>query len=69
VRNADPNANGLAEWYTYFHADTYGGSVSYAYGGRFSYAYSDASLHTELHIHVGDRNARAGYNAYRRCGL
>jgi hypothetical protein len=39
------------------------------YSAGYSYTYSDASLHTELHIHVGDRNARAGYNAYRRCGL
>jgi isopropylmalate/homocitrate/citramalate synthase len=60
VRNADANANRVAKWYTYFYPDTYGGSISDTYGGSVSYTYRNAKLHTELHIHNGNRSDRAG---------
>jgi hypothetical protein len=64
VRNSDSNAHGLAKHYAYGHADINAypdsSSHSYTYSASYGYTYRDASLHTELHIHIGHRNARAG---------
>jgi hypothetical protein len=64
VRNSDSNAHGLAKHYAYGRADinaySDGSGHSYAYGPGYSYTYRIAKLYTELHIHIGHRNARAG---------
>jgi hypothetical protein len=56
--NAYPDSN------AFIHAYTYGGSdghpYSHCHSNGYGYAYGDAGLHTELHIHIGHRNARAG---------
>ena len=52
--NADvkPNGNG--------NSNAYGSGHSYTYCSGYGNAYCDRSLHTQLHIHIGNRNARAG---------
>ena len=63
---ANSNTNSHVGWqsisdgnsYVYAHPDGSGYSDTYCAGYR--YAYCIAKLHTELHIHIGHRNARAG---------
>ena len=64
MRNSDANTHGIAKCYTYYYwdayRDTYGAGYGYTYGAGYGYTYRIAKLHTELHIHIGDRNDRAG---------
>ena len=56
----DSNRNGNSHIHAY--ADTYCSCYcdTYSYSGGQRNTYCLAKLHTELHIHVGDRNAGAG---------
>ena len=64
VRNAHAYTYGNAYRNCHIHAYTYGDSHVYAYTNAYSFSYGydyrNAKLHTELHIHIGDRNTRAG---------
>ena len=66
MRIADADANGIAKCYTYCscYCDTYPDSpgYGYTYSAGYGYTYRIAKLHTELHIHRGDRNDRSGHN-------
>ena len=72
MRLADANANGIAKCDTYCscHCDTYSDSPGYGYTHSPSYGYAyrhgNAKLHTGLHIHIGDRNDRAGSDRHRK---
>ena len=58
----DGNAYGHASSDSHVYANSYsnGNIHAYTYGGGYGYAYRNAKLHTELHIHNGDRSDRAG---------
>jgi hypothetical protein len=62
VRKSDANTHGVAKCYTYYYCDTYPDSsgYSYTYSAGYGYTYGKPKLHTELCIHIGDRNTRAG---------
>ena len=69
VHIADANANGnAAESYTHGHHIAYpdGSGHSDTYCAGYRYAYCIAKLHTELHIHIRDRNDRAGNHRHRK---
>ena len=60
---ADANAHGnAAESYTHGHNIAYpdGSGYGYTYSDGYTYTNRKPKLHTELHIHIGHRNARAG---------
>ena len=48
--------------------DTYGYSLAYTYSASYGYTYrhGNAKLHTELRIHIGHRNDRAGNHRHRK---
>ena len=62
MRNSNPNAYGLAKCYTYgsCYCYTYGSCHSYTYSAVYGYTNSKPKLHTDLHVHIGYRNDRAG---------
>jgi hypothetical protein len=70
VRNSDANTNGVPKYHTYCYCDTYPDSPghSYTYSASYGHTYrhGDAKLHTKLHIHIGDRNARAGSDRHHQ---
>lgn len=55
-------SNGDSYVYAYPDSDRYSYSLAHTYSASYGYTYryGNASLHTELHIHIGHRNARAG---------
>ena len=62
MRKSDANANRIAKCYTYYYWDAYRDT----YGAGYGYTYRIAKLHTELHIHIGDRNDRARSHRHRQ---
>ena len=65
---ANSNTNSHVGWqsisdgnsYVYAHPDGSGYSYTYSAGYGYTYRHGNAKLHTQLRIHIRDRNARAG---------
>ena len=70
MRNSDADGNGLAKCYAYCfcYCDGYPDSPghSYTYSASYGDTYGKPKLHTGLHIHIGDRNDRAGSHRHRK---
>jgi hypothetical protein len=68
MRNSDSNAHGLAKRYAYCscYRYTYCSRYGHTYGASYGYTNGKPKLHTELHIHIGHRNTRAGSNRHRK---
>jgi hypothetical protein len=71
LRNADANTDRLAKCdtnrYRFCYRYTYSTAFGYAFrvGVGFSYTHCIAELLTGLHIHIRDRNHRAGSHRHR----
>ena len=68
IANADGNR--VAKCDTDFYCDaysyTYSTGYGYTYRAGYSYTHRIAKLHTELRIHIGNRNDRAGSHRHRK---
>ena len=62
--HADCKSISNGDSYVYAYPDSSGHSYTYSSGFGYAYRHGDAKLHPELHIQVGDRNARAVNHRY-----